>query len=109
MSTNNVIRTHQHLYSTEDVMDIMIRKQESRLVEFVMNYRAKIKGTWREVIHYDTRHEKLHVHRFWRTSDKQIEILEKSEIDDYWPHFNGAFQDIDENWKRYRQLTADRT
>ncbi len=90
-------------------MDILIRKKNGRLVEFVMNYRAKIKGTWREVIRYDTHHEKLHVHRFWRASDKQIEILEESQSEDYWPHFNEAFQDIDKNWHRYRQLVAEQT
>lgn len=104
MSTKEVWHDYQYSFGPDDVVDVATCKYKGRLVKFSVNYRANIEGTWREVIRYDTHHERLHVHRYWRASQKQTEILEKREIEDYWPYYEKAKQELDENWERFRRL-----
>lgn len=86
-------------------MDCTLQKSEGKITGFVVNFRAKISGEWNEVIRYDTYHGKLHVHRYWRTKDNQIEYLEKEErnFKNYAAAYQKAREDIEENWKRFRQ------
>jgi hypothetical protein len=80
-----------------------------RLVGFSLNYRTRIDGEWQQVMRIDTTHGRLHAHRYWRPKADQIEIIQETPKDDYWNDYAKCFQDLRENWWRYRALyTASR-
>lgn len=96
--------------SPNDFIDCIMQKSKGKITGFVVNYRAEITGEWREVIRYDTHHGRPHVHRYWRKKENQIEYLENAEkkFENYAAAYQEARKDIEENWKRYRQLYEKR-
>lgn len=80
-------------------MDTEIEVRAGRL------YRAHIRGLWREVLRYDTRHGALHGHRFWRPENAQVRKLTRTadEPADYREWFARLKADLDKNWKVYRR------
>lgn len=94
-----------YILTAEDIVDTEIEVRAGRVVGFAMNYRAHIRGIWREVLRYDTRHGALHVHRFWLPENTQVRKLTRTvdEPADYRDWFARLKADLDKNWKAYRR------
>lgn len=90
-------------------MDVEIEKVSGQVVEFSLNHRALIGDEWKEVIRYDTRHGRLHVHRFWRPQGNQVTYLEEPRCrpTDRSEKLQAARDDIIEGWERHRRLLED--
>jgi hypothetical protein len=86
----------------EDVLDVVFDVEGGKVVAFSVNYRALVRGEWREVVRYDTSHGRLHVHEFWPAGTERILPLEPDPIDDYTSALEEAMNDLDRNWKTYR-------
>lgn len=100
----------RHL-TTEDLVDVELDLHQGRVVGFRVNYRAYLHNTWVEIARYDTRHGRLHLHRFWLDSDEQVLDLEPQNRStrDYGARFTQAVEDISENWTAYRACCEART
>lgn len=87
--------------SAEEVVDMELKIQAGAVTGFTLNYRAHMRGSWQEVVRYDTAHGRPHLHRFW-----------EGRVPRPWPHpasdldaaFDWAEQDLSRPWRAYRAL-----
>lgn len=78
---------------------------KKRLRDFAVIYDAEIRGSWHEVIRYDTAHGYPEVHKLWR-SEKGIRLP-----DEGIPYHDLLVKyrnDIRDNYQRYRELMEKR-
>jgi hypothetical protein len=99
------IKQYEIPLTDDDIVDIEFEKEEGKVVAFSANLRSRIDGEWREVIRYDTAHGRLHVHRFWRAEEDQIEDLDPSgeKAGDCGSALGEAVEGIVQNWRVYRE------
>lgn len=92
--------------SEDDLLDCALWVERRRLQGFSVNYRARIDGLWREVVRYDTCHQRLHVHQNWKPARDQMRNFGGSGIgeSDYARDMQRAKDDLKENWQKYRRL-----
>lgn len=97
-------RFFEHDISPDDRIDMELEVDAGDVVGFTANDRARIGGRWVEVVRYDTAHGHLHLHRFWRPEESQIETLEDpgSPKGIYNAELDQAEADLVENWQTYR-------
>jgi len=93
-------------FTWEDEVDVTIRKEDGRIKEFGVNYRAKIGDKWHNVIRYDTAHGMIHVHKFW-ASPKIIPLRARTAAGMKTAVIE-AVKDIKSNWKTYRNCLVER-
>ncbi|NQU78704.1 hypothetical protein HQ545_02955 [Candidatus Woesearchaeota archaeon] len=67
------IKRYTKSLTAEDCIDITLYFEENSIIKFALNYRARIKGSWKEVYRVDNFHGFLHEQRFW-ISPKPIRI-----------------------------------
>lgn len=90
-------------FTDSDLIDVGFRREQGRIVDFRLNYRARIEGGWHEVVRYDTAHaQPLHIHRYWVPHRGQKDFLEDMRRDDYGVALDEALRDLEDNWQRYR-------
>lgn len=98
-------RAFEHYITPDDRIDVELEVHAGDVVTFTVNYRARIRGKWTEVVRYDTAHGHLHIHRFWRDEQGQIENLDDPGQPKgvYNAELDAAEEDLVENWRTYRQ------
>lgn len=105
------IRAFEHYVTPDDRVDIRVKVESGDVVDFSANYRARIDDEWVEVVRYDTAHGHLHLHRFWRPEEDEVETLDARSRDgateDYGPELEEAEEDLVENWRSYRKQMED--
>lgn len=84
----------------EDVRKRHYHKAEKgKVIDFVVQLEAKIRGKWRPVIRYDCSHNFAHIDRYNIRGEKEREQL-------YLPYAEGltlADEDLNINWEIYRE------
>ncbi len=98
-------REFEHYISPDDRVDIAIDVEAGTVRSFTANYRARFGERWVEVARYDTAHGHLHIHRFWREPEDQIEELEPpgNPKRAYGSDLDRAEEDLTANWRTYRR------
>lgn len=98
-------RAFEHYITPEDRIGVEIEVHAGDVVAFTVNYRARIRGRWVQVVRYDTAHGHLHVHRFWRDEDDQIENLDDPTRPKgvYNAELDAAEEDLVKHWPTYRR------
>lgn len=98
-------RAFEHYISPDDRIDIAFEVDQGDIVGFTVNYRARIGGRWVEVVRYDTAYGYLHMHRFWRDEEHQIEDLDDASDPKgvYNAELDQAEEDLVNNWRTYRR------
>jgi hypothetical protein len=90
---------------SRNVLDVTMEIDDGHVVAFSVNYRARIREEWVEVVRYDTAHGHLHVHENWKAGEDAITSLEDE--DDPDPPYNDALtyaeEDLKANWQEYRE------
>ncbi|HLF05971.1 MAG TPA: hypothetical protein VI893_02150 [Thermoplasmata archaeon] len=97
---------YQRILSATDIMDVEIETDQGRVIGFSLNLRARIGEEWREVKRYDTRHGRLHVHRFWLPEEARIQWLEEEGDEattDYARELREAEEELKRNWEIHRK------
>lgn len=102
-----VKRWRTYLETIEDVLDWEVRRERNLVTHFSINYRTFRSGRWLEVCRYDTCHGYLHIHRQWRKPSEQAQDLTAKRIGvgNYHMALAAASRDLENNWKRYKQLS----
>lgn len=102
-------RSFEHYITPTDRIDVELEANQGDITAFTVNYRARIRDRWVDVVRYDTAHDHLHLHRCWREEGNRIESLE--DPDDpkrtYNAELSQAEADLLENWSRYRRLMEE--
>lgn len=91
--------------SERDFLDVKLKVERKKVVDFSLNYRAKIEENFFEVYRVDTAHGLLHEQRFWLTPEP-IPIPSMERNLNYL--FNFYLDQIKNNFKRYRKYYEDR-
>jgi hypothetical protein len=86
----------------EDAIDVKLFIRKNEVVKFSLNYRAEIKGRWRQVYRMDSYHGFLHEMRYW-ISQQQIKLpfMERYPLDYVFRHF---MIEIRSRFRDYRSL-----
>ena len=86
-------------HEAEDRIRVTAIKEKGKILKFVVQYEAKIKDKWRQIVRYDTSHGFAHKDIIHPSGQKEKQPL-------YFPTFNAAFtfaiQDLKISWKWYR-------
>ena len=90
--------------SDSDMLDITFFTEKGKTVKFSINYRARIKGEWREVYRVDTAHGYLHEQKYWLTQEP-IKLSRYEPIDALFSHY---LNEIRESYTKYRNYYAQR-
>ncbi|HWG91526.1 MAG TPA: hypothetical protein VNZ52_11825 [Candidatus Thermoplasmatota archaeon] len=98
------VRAFELYLTAEDILDVEVRLEGGAVMEFVVNYRERIGGTWREVVRYDTCHGYLHRHRFWLEGPPAVQPMENPArpAGDYGERLTRALGELRRNWRDYR-------
>ncbi len=82
-----------------DRLRVYAQKEKGQIIEFVVQYEAKISEEWRPVVRYDTAHGFAHkdVMKTDGTTIKQPLFFETYNL-----AFTYATLDLKANWKQYR-------
>ena len=75
------------------------RTERGRVVEFSLQLEVEVRGTWREVIRYDTAHGFAHIDRFTLTGKRTKEWLRLH----YGEALTRAERDLKQRWFTYRE------
>ena len=98
-------RRHQIQLTLEDILEVHLELEGTDLVNFSIQYKAFIKGEWRQVIRYDTAHGHLHVHKAWKGG--KGEPLPQLHGIPYKASLPWVKNDLKENWERYRKKVEE--
>lgn len=75
-------------------------KEKGNILHFMIQYEAKIKERWHNIIRYDTSHDFAHIDKMYPDGRVEKQPL-------YFPGYNLAFvhatSDLKKNWKLYRE------
>lgn len=98
------VKAFSVFFTSDDILDVEMHVEQSRIREFKVNYRCRIAGEWHETVRYDTEHGNLHVHRFYLPHIRETRALERSKPADrdYTGQVERAEDDLAANWKKYR-------
>ncbi|MBU2099803.1 hypothetical protein KKG83_01100 [Candidatus Micrarchaeota archaeon] len=88
-----------------DFLDVKLKVEKNIVVDFSLNYRAKICESFFEIYRVDTAHGFLHEQRFWITPEP-IPVPSMERNLNYI--FNFYLNQIKENFKRYKSYFEDR-
>ncbi len=75
-------------------------KEKSRILQFVVQYEARIQENWYAIIRYDTRHGFAHRDLMHPDGSADKEPLS---WEDYNLNLTYATEDLKHNWQKYRQ------
>ena len=98
-------KKHQIQLTLEDILEVHLELEGSNLVNFSIQYKAFIKGEWRQVIRYDTAHGHLHVLRAWREGEG--EPVSHLHGIPYKASLPWVKKDLKDNWERYRKFVEE--
>ena len=84
----------------EDRLRVEIYKDKNRIMEFVVQYEAKIQSSWHAVVRYDTRHGFAHRDLLHADGSVDKELLG---WEDYNLSLTYSMEDLKRNWQKYRQ------
>ena len=97
------IRRRIPLDGETDLLDVRILVEKGRVVGFVLNYAAVIRGEERVVCRYDTCHGHLHVHRYWLRGGAPQDLEPPGRAAPDYARMAGAAEaDLAHNWRAYR-------
>ena len=85
--------------SYEDRLRVVAYKEKNEILEFVVQYEAKISGKWHPIVRYDTRHGFAHRDLLHPDGSSEKELLSW----DYNLALTYATEELKRNWKKYRQ------
>lgn len=81
------------------------RTEGKDVIEFVLQYEAYIEEKWREIVRYDTAHNRPH---------RDILYPDGTQTKDFFPYWSNAEtmtfgeRDIKLNWRRYRRAYEEK-
>jgi len=85
---------------SEDRIRVNFLKEKGEILEFMIQYEAKISEKWYSIIRYDTSHNFAHIDKIYPDGK-----IEKQPL--YFPSYNLAFiyatVNLKKNWKMYRE------
>ncbi len=83
-----------------DRLRVKFYKEKILILEFVVQYEAKISGEWQTIVRYDTRHNFAHRDLIYPNGKTVKSVLE-------WQDYNLALtyatEDLKQNWQIYRR------
>ena len=82
----------------DDIIDVTLKIEKSVLLDFALNYRARIDSKWYEIYRVDTAHGYLHEQRYW-ISPKPIKLSEGELMNVV---FDRYYELLKENFERFR-------
>lgn len=104
MQTKATERSYTVYLTHEDRIDVRLRRNRNRVIDFTLNYRARLDGRWKEIIRYDTaHHQPLHRHRFWPPHEGEKDCLQTHAKQDYSQEFTRWRRHLRTHWREYRQ------
>lgn len=83
-----------------DRLRVQAYKEKNKILEFVVQYEAKILDKWYPVVRYDTRHGFAHRDLLHPDGSSDKEPLW---FEDYNLSLTYTTEDLKHNWQRYRQ------
>lgn len=99
---------HIHvILSTEDQLIIKIKIEKNKVLEFSVNYIAKIDGKWEQIYRVDTAHGYLHEQRFW-ISSKPFALKRLERVYDKKTLLNMFIDKIKNNYLRFKKYYEDK-
>lgn len=90
----------------KDLIDVRLTIEANKVIEFVLNYRAKFEDAWYQVYRVDTCHHYLHEQRFWITPEP-IPLPKFADFSLKYV-FDFFLKQIKENYHRYRTYYQER-
>ncbi len=92
--------------TSEDVLDVTLHWDKKTIYKFALNYRAIIRGVWKEIYRVDNYHGFLHQQKFWRTSRPlPIEHEEGLPLDMVVKKYTDHIFENFERYKRYFRIS----
>lgn len=88
----------------EDRLRVVAYKEKNKILEFVVQYEASIRGKWHSVVRYDTHHGFAHRDLLYPDGSSEKTPLEW----DYALALTYATEELKRNWKKYRQIFEEK-
>lgn len=96
----NLVRSYIRYLTHEDRVRCRIEVEKGEVTKFVVQYEILVKDQWASVTRFDTYHNA--VHRDFRDPDGTVAKKWYFHLD-FDEGLNFAYDDIGNNWERYRQ------
>ncbi len=87
------------------MLDVKLEIENNKAVNFALNYRTKIEGSFYEVYRIDTAHSCLHEQRFWLSPEPIPIPLMGKDLNNV---FSFYLEQMKENFERYKKYYLDR-
>jgi len=88
------------ILTQDDEILVHLEREGSSVVEFSVQYRARIQGEWRAIVRFDTAHGYAHKDVSHPDGSQETQDLR---LDDYGVALTRALSDVKTRWEFYRE------
>ena len=88
------------ILSPDDEVRVRFEREDKQIVEFAVQYLARIKGEWRPIVRFDTAHGRPHMDISHPDGTQETRALN---FYSYGTALTYAIRDVQQRWEFYRE------